>query len=349
MRIDKYEVNICSPSQKPFKEHTIDKIGGYIGLTDQEQYCIELINHDPNRKALATITIDGNSIGGSLILGAGKRLSLEGPPVIGNDSKRFTFFEQNSVGFEKAGLDQVAESKLGLVEVSFEREKRDENVVYRSSYRGSSESFYGRGGNPGPTSRGGGPKSSEEIDISELTRGSSFTPGGTGLSGVSTQRFTTANFDKDVAFSPISIKLRLANDPERQMAFSGLVNELAIAIASNLVVRTSNTNMSPNHLAPKITNHIMGHEFKNDLVSDLSTHQLDKKGTGSDHYVQNLSIQMVSLMLKPSSLDNGSYLAKMGKLATQIACDVMPLREFVEQQRSKGNTTPPPLEKKMGM
>jgi hypothetical protein len=135
---------------------------GLVRIQHGTQYSIQLRN-DHVTRAVATITIDGKSVG-SFVLDSYCPVVIERPV---NDTGRFTFYTINTSEARQAELDTVPTEKLGLIQVSFVPE-----IVAVLPLRVVSV-----------------PKS----DIRSVTSVSSavYDAGGTGLSGMSTQEFTS--------------------------------------------------------------------------------------------------------------------------------------------------------------
>lgn len=154
----------------------IEQSGGYVELEHKTQYTLVLTNARPTR-CDAEVEIDGKRVG-VWRLQQQSSISLERPA---HDSGRFTFYKVDTIEGKKAGLDAF-DSHTGLIKVTFTPEVETppqppvfalEAEVAENLVRGCSEPE--RHGLPQPTSPS-----------------KAYSPGGTGLSGRSSQSFQVA-------------------------------------------------------------------------------------------------------------------------------------------------------------
>lgn len=116
--INNFGVNILNKNNKKFNTLTIEK-GTYVLLKNKTEYKIKLSNKK-YQKCDATVYIDGENIGTWRING-NNTVIIERPSKI---NKKFTYFDENSVQVEKAGISKNNE-KNGLIRVIFRPEKEN--------------------------------------------------------------------------------------------------------------------------------------------------------------------------------------------------------------------------------
>jgi hypothetical protein len=161
---------------------------GYVEMEHDRQYTIGLRNAS-SRQCDAEVKVDGKLVGTFRLRGYGST-TLERSP---EDSGRFTFLRLDSAEAGAAGLGNVARDDLGTIQVTFRPE--------RPSYGEEKTS---------------GMFPTVERSKSLRTRG----PGGTGLTGHSSQSFVTVGgIDHDPAETVI-VTLRLV---ERERGVRPLV------------------------------------------------------------------------------------------------------------------------------
>ncbi len=191
-----YEASVCGEDRAAISE----KDGGYVPLAHGEKYFIKLKNDD-TRRALVEVTADGVPLG-TWVISAG----FDGSTLIerpDNQASRLTFFQKGSPEANAALLDTVSPQSLGLLQVTFTRERPPRPVSHGLFPWSDRESF----GSP-----------TKGLDESRTRGGGGLSAGGTGLTGQSAQVFgRTTFFDPDPNFAPVVISLRLVCDPERQI------------------------------------------------------------------------------------------------------------------------------------
>ncbi len=221
MRLDNFSVTVAGGNERE---------NGYVELNHGQQYSVLLSNH-LNRRCAAEVTVDGKHVG-TFRLQAYGQLSLERPT---NENGRFTFYEDGTPEFTKAGIDKVAKSDRGLVSVTFkpEKERRQEVEPIRpwpnpwdnerryalgspgpigtaDADSGATVSFNAGGQNTNSIRQRGISGQSVSYGDQSVTTTQSVKSGGTGLSGSSGQRFrTVGNLDYDDASTFRTINLRL--------------------------------------------------------------------------------------------------------------------------------------------
>jgi len=171
--------------------------GGYVEMENDTKYRLILRNQRESR-CDAKVEIDGKEVGVWRLKGQ-NGIILERPA---NDDGCFTFYEAGTWEGEKAGL-RKGDPNLGLIKVTFTPEFIENVNEYKVSYEyepGFSE--YTEKGISYGAKRG--------IDC-----GASYGEGGTGLSGISRQRFVDAgNMRLDYSQQTV-IHLRLVCDKNR--------------------------------------------------------------------------------------------------------------------------------------
>ncbi len=176
MRIGNYSIVVTAGA-----EHA----DGYVEMTHDTQYALRLINHS-SKRCDADVSIDGARIGCWRIR-AKSLIEIERPS---KDDGIFTFFECGSRQARDIGL--VATDKTGLIRVVFKPEREKERI---QSPQGVCQ--------PAMCIRR---FRDSDIDAAPETN---FSPGGTGLSGKSNQKFVTVEsieYD-DTAFVEINLRL----------------------------------------------------------------------------------------------------------------------------------------------
>lgn len=162
---------------------------GYVKMKHGQQYVISLRNRKSSR-CNAAVMVDGKEIGAFRLNGYG-HTELERPP---DDTGRFTFYRLGSNEAKKAGLGDVSEFELGLIQVTFTPEKHTYRVATATAGVAVAD------------------VSGTLLDVPTATPRSSYSAGGTGLSGHSNQGFVNVaemNLDYDNA---VTISLRLIAD-----------------------------------------------------------------------------------------------------------------------------------------
>ena len=217
---------------------------GYVPMKHGEQYRINLQNYDNQKRCAAEVKVDGKVVG-LFRIRAGGSLTLERPS---NENGRFTFYKDGTPEASKAGLDSVTRSDKGLVSVTFKPEKHVQPVELQEDRRQpwypSPHPLPGMP-RPGPvpmprpyyegSDRGytlSSPVGSADVDRAVPTSASnesrtkgvmgqsaSYSSGGTGLSGSSSQTFkTVGHLDYDEsAFVTITLRLVAENDDPRPL------------------------------------------------------------------------------------------------------------------------------------
>lgn len=185
----------------------VEDASGYVVLGHGQQYAIRLDNFG-DRRVDAEVKIDGKGMG-TYRLEPNGRATLERSS---HDEGRFTFFASESAEASVAGVHAVAVPDRGLVQVTF-RFERQPDVLQRLAMEKTSSPL------------GAGVRSRAVDALPTSTRS-----GITGLTGKSSQRFTTVG---PMAYDPALetvITLRLVAD-----ALHSAVRELRPAPMANPV------------------------------------------------------------------------------------------------------------------
>lgn len=192
---------------------------GHVHMRHDTPYTIELRNYYSTRRCDAEVKVDGKVIG-TFRVNSLDRVRLERAP---HDRGRFTFYKADTSEAQQAGVDNIATSDRGLIEVRFRAEKPWQPPV---------KSVGGQHTNSGYRSRGhsypvddvmlssykGGPEEETAGNLEAMGRGykgampvSRLSPGMTGVSGHSSQNFTeVADLDYDSSTETV-ITLRLVH------------------------------------------------------------------------------------------------------------------------------------------
>lgn len=109
--------------------------------------------------------------------------------TIPNTGKKLTFFEAGTKEAQQALLGDVSQQNLGVISAAFYRE-RPASIMLGLVAHGERGGFTRSFGNA--------------------------SAGGTGLSGYSSQRFTTTSFTDDPNAQPVTLNIRLYCDPNRK-------------------------------------------------------------------------------------------------------------------------------------
>lgn len=194
MRLGKFEANIVGRHERA---------NGYVVLKHEEHYTIELRNHYRNRRANATIKVDGKDIG-TWRLPVNGTVTIERPA---NEQRLLTFFLDGTDESRQAGISG-GDSKNGHIAITFVAEKPRPSRL-RAVANAVSEvremSFSTNSAEEAFTAR-----SAPTGAFASST--SSFVSGATGLSGHSSQQFYTANhIAQDVSTTTV-IHLRLVGE-----------------------------------------------------------------------------------------------------------------------------------------
>jgi len=161
--------------------------GGYVEMAHGRKYTLVLSNKDFNLPCNAIVKIDGKNQG-TWRIPQNDTIRLERPA---HDDGRFTFYKLGTLKAEQAGLDEFSPD-LGLIEVQFIPMKTQFN--YTITYANS---------NPIPKKDGGWRLVGESNSTGRLSSdipersvtanvAQSYSAGGTGLSGQSSQNFGNA-------------------------------------------------------------------------------------------------------------------------------------------------------------
>lgn len=173
----------------------VERETGHVRLPHGARYTIRLASH-LGRRSDATVEVDGKVVG-TLRVPAHGSVTLETPP---DDPGRgcFTFYRADSPEGSAVGLGAVDAGSMGLVRVTFRAERYPEPppAVVKTSGSGTLTMR--------SVSRGYG----------ATGQSTGFAPGGTGLSGESSQRFSpVAPLDYDPSYETV-ISLRLVAGEE---------------------------------------------------------------------------------------------------------------------------------------
>ncbi len=186
-----------------------EKESGHVQLEHGKKYTIQLLNYWHDRRLDAVVTIDGKDMG-TYRVDNGGRMTLERPS---HDEGCFTFYAANTEEYAKAGGGAVAPSLKGVLTVVFKPEKKQYHQMITRSMnmtKGGPEADYEVGGAPQYMEMASEEKTSGGIrlpDTKLLSRsrgpgGQSVTPGITGLSGHSSQRFVEV---KELDYDPAEV------------------------------------------------------------------------------------------------------------------------------------------------
>jgi hypothetical protein len=197
-----------------------ERDSGHVEIPHGQVYTLRIGNH-LGRRCDAEVTVDGKPIGGFRVESF-QTITLERP---GHDTGRFTFYKAGTSEAQAAGESKVASDDRGLVQVVFRPEKTPPAPPPRVGHvhpmgmsagpQYQSDEVKTSGGIIRPRSMGGGQSCSAFPDAPagfETYGGASPTsasPGVTGLSGQSRQRFYDV---APVEFDPtecVTITLRL--------------------------------------------------------------------------------------------------------------------------------------------
>lgn len=149
---------------------------GYVEMIHDTQYKLRLVNHS-NKRCNVRLTIDGKKVG-TWRISSKSSIDLERPS---NDNGKFTFYRCGSIESEDAGIEH--DNNAGLIQATFMPEKTDEDALMEADLT--------------------------KLPMPNYSRMLEHKAGGTGLSGKSEQKFTTApliELDEDEL---LTISLRL--------------------------------------------------------------------------------------------------------------------------------------------
>lgn len=110
MKVHNYSVRVLNGKNNPASETA----EGYVPLEHNEQYSLLLRNFS-NKDALAKILVDGKEVA-CLKVPANNKVQVDSPF---NSDKKFTFFKSDSEEADDSGLQEIESDDLGIVEVKF--------------------------------------------------------------------------------------------------------------------------------------------------------------------------------------------------------------------------------------
>ena len=191
---------------------------GYVALVHNSQYTLHLKN-DRDEPADAEVVIDGKSVG-TFRVHARSSIALERSA---DDVGRFTFYKLGTLEASQAQLSD--NDNLGLIAVTFKPAKPFAGVLsYHPSvrYRVASGTPYRQNANwtytgSATNSVESGSVSSDSVPMAALS--SSYSAGGTGLSGQSNQSFYSVgalDYDPE-QFTTINLRLVASADGPRPL------------------------------------------------------------------------------------------------------------------------------------
>jgi hypothetical protein len=200
----------------------IEKNNGYVEMRHNLQYSISLRN-DRYTNCDAVVTIDGKEVG-TWRIPSRSQITIDRPA---NDSGIFTFFEVGSKKGRKAGLVE-GDPKNGLISVRFIPERQYANISWVTTYPDleprplTGNQYYDTNWNTGTfgdtTGTFAEPCSVITCSNSVSDRGSSstsYSAGGTGLSGQSDQIFGSAPVISRNYAESVTVNLRLVSSKSK--------------------------------------------------------------------------------------------------------------------------------------
>lgn len=191
--------------------------GGYVEMEHGKKYSIRMTNHR-NVACDAKVMVDGKECG-TFRLRPYKSLALERPA---HDHGHFTFYALGTSEARQVGLDGT-DPNLGLVQITFTPERVSFGPTYRTANsawsKGETLEHHGLSGASDTTNYYTESRTVEDTPSVAGACASTYTAGGTGLSGHSDQSFVEV-FELNYDYSQqtvIHLRLVLGNDKPRPL------------------------------------------------------------------------------------------------------------------------------------